>query len=202
MSHVWARASPPPGGRRVPGPHSMLDRPVSNRSRHTLCSSRLSRTTTAQISAVGGEVLLVPEERGVIASVCVTCQGVREGEWHHVRDTQCSELNIWHYRIEWMLCWSDIWTACSRSGKLWDFCVFYYCEWSTTIAGLIVARTWSRLVAMETFAVDKCFYDMGPSDLKEFWDADLDPVSRFYPKIYLVLTSKIKLVPAHFRIDF
>lgn len=30
---------------------------------------------------------------------------------------------------------------------------------------------------METFAVDKCFYDIGASDLKEFWDADLDPVS-------------------------
>jgi hypothetical protein len=30
---------------------------------------------------------------------------------------------------------------------------------------------------METFAVDKSFYDIGTSDLKELWDSDLDPVS-------------------------
>ncbi|GLV44131.1 Cyclic-AMP response element binding protein A [Carabus blaptoides fortunei] len=28
---------------------------------------------------------------------------------------------------------------------------------------------------METFAVDKCFYDIGASDLKELWDSELDP---------------------------
>ncbi|XP_046394244.1 cyclic AMP response element-binding protein A-like isoform X2 [Ischnura elegans] len=28
---------------------------------------------------------------------------------------------------------------------------------------------------METFAVDKSFYDIGDSDLKELWDSDLDP---------------------------
>jgi hypothetical protein len=30
---------------------------------------------------------------------------------------------------------------------------------------------------METFSVDKSFYDIGTSDLKELWDSDLDPVS-------------------------
>lgn len=33
-------------------------------------------------------------------------------------------------------------------------------------------------VAMETFAVDKSFYDIDSADeLKELWEADLDPVS-------------------------
>lgn len=32
--------------------------------------------------------------------------------------------------------------------------------------------------SMETFTVDKSFYDIGTSDLKELWDSDLvDPVS-------------------------
>jgi len=30
---------------------------------------------------------------------------------------------------------------------------------------------------METFSVDKSFYDIGTSDLKELWDSDLEPVS-------------------------
>lgn len=32
---------------------------------------------------------------------------------------------------------------------------------------------------METFAVDKAFYDIGSTadELKELWDSDLDPVS-------------------------
>lgn len=34
------------------------------------------------------------------------------------------------------------------------------------------------VVAMETFAVDKSFYDIDSADeLKELWEADLDPVS-------------------------
>lgn len=33
---------------------------------------------------------------------------------------------------------------------------------------------------METFAVDKAFYDIGSADdLKELWDSELDPVSTF-----------------------
>lgn len=36
---------------------------------------------------------------------------------------------------------------------------------------------------METFAVDKCFYDIGTNDLRELWDADLDPVSFNYQYI-------------------
>lgn len=32
-------------------------------------------------------------------------------------------------------------------------------------------------IKMETFSVDKSFYDIGTSDLKELWDSDLDPVS-------------------------
>lgn len=37
-------------------------------------------------------------------------------------------------------------------------------------------------VTMETFAVDKAFYDIGSADdLKELWDdADLDPVSTLF----------------------
>lgn len=33
---------------------------------------------------------------------------------------------------------------------------------------------------METFAVDKCFYDIGTNDLRELWESELDPVRHFF----------------------
>lgn len=41
----------------------------------------------------------------------------------------------------------------------------------------MIRRKDAHFDTMETFAVDKAFYDIGsPDDLKEFWDSDLDPV--------------------------
>lgn len=43
---------------------------------------------------------------------------------------------------------------------------------------------------METFTVDKSFYDIGASDLKELWDSDLvDPVSLFLGNLFLYETT-------------
>jgi hypothetical protein len=44
----------------------------------------------------------------------------------------------------------------------------------TSAFSVVLFKTY---IKMETFSVDKSFYDIGTSDLKELWDSDLDPVS-------------------------
>lgn len=74
--------------------------------------------------------------------------------------------------------------ACLSSGN-WVRCVLFRTvrlDAGTGEVGKIRRIRDSLPVTMETFAVDKAFYDIGSADdLKELWDdADLDPVSNHY----------------------